>query len=65
MDEAPEKTKTLAGLIHSKIPKISAHMSGLGKASYNEQQKYHFRSIDDIFNALHKALQEHQCYIEP
>lgn len=56
------------------IPKVYAALvaaiklvgeGGLKKSNWNEQQKYWFRGIDDIYNALNHVLAKHGLVIIP
>jgi hypothetical protein len=61
-----EKTKTASGrLIYTQIPKVIGEVAAVGKNHRNEQQNYKFRSIDDVYNAINKALAKHEITIAP
>lgn len=53
--------------VYQKIAAISAALSkaGVAKSHYNKEQKFHFRSIDDIYNALAPLLVEEKLLILP
>lgn len=53
--------------VYQKIAAISAALArnGVAKSHYNRDQKFHFRSIDDIYNALAPLLVEEGLLILP
>lgn len=53
------------GAIHEKIPKVMAAVGAIGKDRKNVQQGYQFRGIDDLYNALNKALAENGVFTVP
>lgn len=52
-------------LIHEKIPAIIGEVKAVGKDHVNETQKYKFRAIDDVYNALNSVLAKHKVSIIP
>ena len=52
-------------LIHEKIPAIIGEVKAVGKDHVNEAQKYKFRAIDDVYNALNGVLAKHKVSIIP
>ena len=44
------------GDIHTLLPKLADYVGAVGKGGYNESQKYAFRGIDQLQNAVHPAL---------
>lgn len=52
-------------LIYSTIPKVMAEIGAVAKSSRNEQQKYAFRGIDSMYNAIHPALAKHSVFCVP
>lgn len=52
-------------LIHEKIPAIIGEVKAVGKDHLNEAQKYKFRAIDDVYNALNSVLAKHKVSIIP
>jgi hypothetical protein len=42
-----------------------AEVGAVGKNGKNMQQKYKYRSIDDMYNALQPALSKHRVFITP
>ena len=53
------------GLINEKIPAIIGEVKAVGKDHTNEAQKYKFRAIDDVYNALNSVLAKHKVCIIP
>lgn len=52
-------------LIHEAIPKVMAEIGHIGKERKNEAQKYHFRGIDDLYNACQASLIKHGVFCVP
>ena len=52
-------------LINEKIPAIIGEVKAVGKDHTNEAQKYKFRAIDDVYNALNSVLAKHKVCIIP
>ena len=52
-------------MIHEKIPAIIGEVKAVGKDHTNEAQKYKFRAIDDVYNALNSVLAKHKVSIIP
>jgi hypothetical protein len=47
------------------IPKVMADVGAIEKARRNEQQKYFFRGIDDVFAAFQPVLAKHRIFYVP
>ena len=47
------------------IPKVMAEVGAIEKAHRNEQQKYYFRGIDDVFAAFQPVLAKHKIFYVP
>lgn len=47
------------------IPKVMADVGAIEKAHRNEQQKYYFRGIDDVFAAFQPVLAKHKIFYVP
>lgn len=54
-----------AGKIYGLIGKAMADIGAIGKDSYNSQQKYKFRGIDAVYNALNPVLTKYGLFICP
>jgi len=52
-------------LIYSLISKVMADVGSIGKGRTNEMQKYKFRGIEDMYNAVHPALIKHGVFCAP
>lgn len=52
-------------LIFERISAVMAEIGAIGKSNVNEHQRYNFRGIDDVYNALHPALVKHQVFLAP
>lgn len=50
------------GKIFQAIPAIIAEVSPVGKNAYNQQQKYPYRSADDVCDAVHESLGKHKVF---
>ena len=53
--------------VYKAISEVQKELSekGIGKAQYNEFDKYRFRGIDDVYNALGPVLARHGLVIYP
>lgn len=51
--------------IYKAISGVIADIGAVGKDGVNVQQKYKFRSIDDVYNALNPALAKNKVFIVP
>jgi hypothetical protein len=49
--------------IYKQILAIMSDMEAIGKNKRNDQQKYNFRGIDDMYNALHPLFAKHGVFI--
>lgn len=54
-----------AQLIFKKIQMISQELEAVAKIQDNKVQKFKFRGIDDIYNALHPLLAKHGVFSVP
>lgn len=52
-------------LIYGKIMSVMKEIKAIGKTSRNEQQKFMFRGIDDMYNAIHPLFQQNGIFIIP
>jgi hypothetical protein len=53
------------GLIHEAIVKIKQDVGAVSKDGFNAQQKFKFRSIDGIYNAVHSIFAKHGVFTVP
>lgn len=53
------------GKIYESISNVMAEIGAIGKNKQNEQQKFMYRGIDDVMNALQPALVKHKVFIVP
>ncbi len=51
--------------IYESITKIMAEVPSIGKNKKNEQQKFMYRGIDDVMNALQPLLAKYKVFIVP
>lgn len=51
--------------IYEAIPAIMADIDAVGKNKKNEQQKFMYRGIDDVMNAINPALVKHKVFVVP
>lgn len=51
--------------IYKAISGVIADIGAVGKDGMNTQQKYRFRSIDDVYNVLNPALAKNKVFIVP
>jgi hypothetical protein len=59
-----QQTSTLLG-VQEAITAVMRDIGAIGKNKRNEAQKFDFRGIDDVLNALHGPLCEHGLVIMP
>ena len=52
-------------MIYRSIAGVIADVGAVGKDKENKQQGFKFRSIDDVYNALHPALAKNKVVIVP
>lgn len=57
MNDAPK--------IYAAISAAMADINPVGKDNYNAQQKFKYRGIDDVMNALYPVLSKHGLFIAP
>lgn len=68
MGEAADASFELAArplTIHERMTAILAELPALGKDSFNEQQRFHYRAHDDVLNALNPLLAKYGVYVTP
>lgn len=53
------------GAIYKAIPAIMAEIGSISKDRTNEAQRYKFRGIDDVYNAIHPLLIKHKVFTVP
>ena len=53
------------GKIFGAIAGVIADVGHVGKDKLNQQMNFRYRSIDDVFNALHPALAKNKVFIIP
>lgn len=52
-------------LIYKAITAVMEEVGAVGKNNVNESQKYKFRGIDDVMNALHPVMSKHKVFCTP
>lgn len=60
-----EQAKFGGNLIFPRIAAISKEIGAIGKNKRNEQQKFMFRGIDDVYNALQPLLAKYGVFTVP
>lgn len=55
----------MAQKIYEAISKVMEDVGAVGKNNTNQIQKYKFRGIDDVMNALHPAMVKHHVFVAP
>ena len=55
----------MEGKIYGAISNIMDDITAVGKNSVNEQQRFKFRGIDDVMNALKPLLAKHRVFVVP
>ena len=51
--------------IYALIPKIMKQVGAIGKDKRNEIQRYNFRGIDDVYNALSGPMADNGVFVVP
>lgn len=51
--------------VHEALSAVMADVRAVGKDGYNEQQKFKFRGVDGVVNAVGPALREHVVLVTP
>lgn len=51
--------------IFKAMTKIMAEVDSIGKNQKNQAQKFNFRGIDDVYNAIHPLLAKHKVFTAP
>ena len=59
------KNPAIPGKIYAAIAGVMADVGHVAKDKVNKQQGFKFRSIDDVYNALHPALAKNKVFIVP
>lgn len=53
------------GLIYKKMANVYSKIEAIGKTQENKEQRFNFRGIDDVYNALHKTMAEEGIFLTP
>ena len=53
------------GLIYKKMANVYSKIEAIGKTQENKEQRFKFRGIDDVYNALHKTMAEEGIFLAP
>ena len=53
------KDETAPPMIYGQLAKVMADLPAIGKNQKNLQQKFNFRGIDDIYNAIQPVMAKH------
>lgn len=61
-DAVVERSSSQSGKIYEAIPLIMAEIDAVGKNQINAQQKFKFRGIDDVYNAIQKVMAKHGVF---
>lgn len=60
-EQAPPKP----GEIHARMARVLKSIRKVGKKGENTEQRYFFRSVDDLYNNLHPLLAAEELYLVP
>ena len=52
-------------LIFQQLSKIMADVKAIGKEKRNQEQKFQYRGIDDMYNELHELFAKHEVTVMP
>jgi len=55
----------MSNLIYEQMTKIQKEVQSIAKTETNEQQRYNFRSIDQVYASLHDLLAKHNVFTVP
>jgi hypothetical protein len=55
----------MAEKIYQNIIKAMNEVNSIGKDNYNQLQKFKFRGIDDVMNAMHPILSKNNIFVAP
>lgn len=61
----PRPTPGAAGDIHARLALVLAEVEAISKDRVNEAQRFKFRGVDDVYNALHGIFARHGIYVRP
>jgi hypothetical protein len=53
------------GLIYKAIADAMEDVGAIGKDKRNDQQRFNFRGIDDVYNKLHRVMAKHRIFTAP
>lgn len=65
MSNEEKNTNANPGKIYAAIAGVIADVGFVAKDKVNKQQGFKYRSVDDVFNALHPALAKNKVFIVP
>lgn len=65
VDPEAEAVDTAAMTIHERLARILGELPAIGKDAFNEQQRFHYRSHDDVLNALNPLLAKYGVFVVP
>lgn len=65
MPGAKDPATTAEPMIFQRMTAILGELPALGKSAFNEQQRFHYRSHDDVLNALNPLLAKHGVFVVP
>lgn len=55
----------MEGKIYQAMSNVYGKIGAIGKDQRNEQQRFNFRGIDDVYNSLHKIFAEEGIFVIP
>ncbi len=58
----PAQQQPASPLIYERLAAIMADVPAIGKNSQNQEQRYRFRGIDDVYNYLHPLFVRYQVF---
>ena len=65
MNNEEKNVSVNPGKIYAAIAGVIADVGFVAKDKINKQQGFKYRSVDDVFNALHPALAKNKVFIVP
>lgn len=63
--EQPKQTERAMPMVYDRIAQIIKDMPAIGKDRENQSQKFNYRGIDEVANAVHPLLAKHRVFFTP
>lgn len=63
MDGITPNPEVIGPMIYRQMGAVMAEVTAIGKAGWNEKQKFKFRGIDQVYNAINPLLAKHHIFM--